>query len=676
VITQMNQSVSQTSHSYKLSQTHFGNKYVYSYFIALINPMIKIQLLFLRILKSVLLLLVLATSSSHVFSQEATIDDFTSIITQNIGDTTHVSALNSLFWLERKSNPERAIKYLDRAIKLAKKLNYKKGIAVSYRYYGNYYNSRGDYDQALVVLNKSKVIFTEIGYKKGIILCLNGLGNTSMNQGNSDGALAYYLKTAELNKEMNNLRGVAKAQHNIGNVHYRIGQYEKALEYFELSLKLKETIADSSGMVITLNAISVVYTTEENYSESLKVQLSTLEIAYRVSDLHEIANLLNNIGVQYFYLEKLDSTRYYYLKALNIYNELDEKQEIAGTYSNLGGLECLLENGRQASYYFDSSLIIAREIGDHFFIAKSYEGLAESNRLLGNHEVAYDWFVKFHFLTDSLTGERVKENINELQLKYESGKKDLQIVELENGEAEAIAVADKRKHFLILGGIVVIALVILFILYSGRRRAREKLRITELEQKALRAQMNPHFIFNSLNSIQRLYIEGKEDLANDYMADFSNLLRRILENSSMDRVSLKEELSSTSLYLDLEKMRTDNVFDYQIVVDPTIDQLNSFVPPLILQPFVENSIWHGIVPKGEQGLITIQIKKSGESDLECILADNGIGIAESMNQKSSTSRESKGMSITADRLGGDNYVVASELATGGTEIKLRIKKIR
>lgn len=638
--------------------------------------MIKIQLLFFRMLKSVLLIIILATYASHVFSQEVTIDDFTSIVNQNKGDTSHVNALNSLFWLKRKRNPEQAKKHLDRAIKLAKKLNHRRGLAVSYRYYGNYYNSRGDYEQATVVLNKAKIIFKEVGYKKGIILCLNGLGNVSMNQGNSDSALAYYLKTAQLNKETNNLSGVAKAQHNIGNIHYRIEQYEKALEYFELSLKLKESIADSNGMVITLNAISAVHATEENYSESLKIQLSTLDIAYRVSDLHEVGTLLNNIGVQYYYLEKLDSTRYYYLKALNIYTELDEKKEIAGTYSNLGSLECLLENGPQARIYFDSSLIIAREIGDHFFIAKSYEGLAESNRLLKNYEVAYDWYVKFHFLNDSLTGERVKQNINELQVKYESGKKDLQIGELEKAEAEAIAVADKRKHFLMLGGISALAVVILFILYSGRRRAREKLRVTELEQKALRSQMNPHFIFNSLNSIQRLYIEGKEDLANDYMADFSNLLRRILENSSMDRVSLKEELNSTSLYLDLEKMRTDNVFDYQIAVDPSIDQLNSFVPPLILQPFVENSIWHGIVPKGKQGLISIQITKSGKSDLECILADNGIGIAESMNQKSSTSRESKGMSITADRLGGENYVVASELATGGTEIKLRIKKTR
>jgi sensor histidine kinase YesM len=213
-------------------------------------------------------------------------------------------------------------------------------------------------------------------------------------------------------------------------------------------------------------------------------------------------------------------------------------------------------------------------------------------------------------------------------------------------------------------------------MYLRIRKSKEKQLTAELEQKALRAQMNPHFIFNSLNSIQRLYIEGEEDIANDYMADFSNLLRRILENSSMDKVSLKEELRSTILYLDLEKMRTDNLFNYEIEIDPNVDQLNTFVPPLILQPYLENAIWHGIMPKNEQGKITLRINKIEKIGLECIITDNGIGMKESLNQKGSTMRESKGMSITSDRLGGENHVFISELESGGTEVKLRIRKIK
>ena len=188
--------------------------------------------------------------------------------------------------------------------------------------------------------------------------------------------------------------------------------------------------------------------------------------------------------------------------------------------------------------------------------------------------------------------------------------------------------------------------------------------------------MNPHFIFNSLNSIQRLYIEGKEDIANDYMADFSSLLRRILENSGMDKVSLKEELRSTQLYLDLEKMRTDNLFSYEFKIDPSVDQLNSFVAPLILQPYVENAIWHGIVPKNEHGIIKIHVTNSGVNDLECTIVDDGVGISTSKKNKASNDTESKGMSITASRLGGDQNVNISELESGGTKIKLQIRKIR
>ena len=184
--------------------------------------------------------------------------------------------------------------------------------------------------------------------------------------------------------------------------------------------------------------------------------------------------------------------------------------------------------------------------------------------------------------------------------------------------------------------------------------------------------MNPHFLFNSLNSIQRMYIEGDEDTANDYMADFSRLLRNILENSGKDHIRLKEELDVIRLYMDLEMVRTDHSFEYVCEVSDDIDLQHIKIPPLIFQPYLENAIWHGIISKKEKGLIKLSIQKLEPGKLICKVIDDGEGFYSGKKLKSPTGNGSRGMQITAERLGGDHNVFIEELTTGGTCITLTI----
>ncbi len=609
------------------------------------------------------------------FGQATAVEELEQRISQGKGDTTEVNDRNQMFRLLFRSDIKTAKKHLDEAFRLAKKIEFKKGIALCYKRYSIYYTSIGNYDRSLKMLKKARPLFEEMDNLVGINSCINGEANIHISQGRYDQALELYMETEQISEKANLPREVAAAKHNISLVYYTLQKFDEALDYLNQSLEINKSMSDSSGMLVSYNGISAVLSAQNKHSEALAIQQDALQLAQRLKNFAESASLLNNMGAQYYYLNQPDSSRSCYLKSLSLYKKLNAKMRVAEAYSNLGNLESSLENGVLSRAYYDSCLAVAQEIKTLPTVSIAYQGLSKSNEILGNYEEALNWYTKYHDLNDSLVGERVKLNINELQEKYESGKKDLQIAELAKAETEALAVADKRKYFLMLIGILASAAITFLILYISRKKAKEKLRIGQLEQKALRSQMNPHFIFNSLNSIQRLYIEGKEDLANDYMADFSSLLRQILENSSMDKVNLKEELRSTMLYLDLEKMRTDGSFAYQFNIDSNIDQLNTMVPPLILQPYVENAIWHGILPGKKQGTITVDIKRV-DNDIECVITDDGIGINKSMNQKISTTRKSKGMSITADRLGGEGNVVVSELETGGTEVKLRIRKTK
>ncbi len=178
--------------------------------------------------------------------------------------------------------------------------------------------------------------------------------------------------------------------------------------------------------------------------------------------------------------------------------------------------------------------------------------------------------------------------------------------------------------------------------------AKEK---TQLEMKVLRTQMNPHFIFNSLNSINRFILQNNSAQASQYLTKFSRLVRLILQNSQESLITLENELETLELYLDLEALRFNYHFRWKVIVQPDLDISMVKVPPLIIQPFAENAIWHGLMHREEKGQLDIEIWQEGD-DLFFKITDDGVGRkqAEELSSKSATREKSMGLHITADRI--------------------------
>jgi ligand-binding sensor domain-containing protein len=224
---------------------------------------------------------------------------------------------------------------------------------------------------------------------------------------------------------------------------------------------------------------------------------------------------------------------------------------------------------------------------------------------------------------------------------------------------------------------VVSAIVTVFRIRLRIERKRQKtemqtqIEISKNELKALRAQINPHFIFNSLNSIQHFIVENDNDEASRYLNKFAKLFRMILNNSEKSTVSVQEEIDMLQIYLELESMRFNNKFDYEFVVDPKIDPDYEQIPPMLLQPYIENSILHGLTPKKERGKLTIKINTTG-SFLICSIEDNGIGRKLSgeikTSPKASEKYRSMGMKITQDRLSLLNSINNSELSMNVSDL--------
>ena len=215
-----------------------------------------------------------------------------------------------------------------------------------------------------------------------------------------------------------------------------------------------------------------------------------------------------------------------------------------------------------------------------------------------------------------------------------------------------------RWWFLLLEAIglsLLISTVIYYIIVRAnlkeQRRISFKMKLAEAEQQALRAQINPHFIFNSLNTIQRFIIKNEKETAYVYLEKFGSLIRKILKNSTEEVIPIQEELETLELYLELEKKRFEDEFDYAFNIDPQIEVNNVKIPTMLLQPLVENSIKHGIMPGNTKGKIVVDVKKE-EAVIICSVRDNGIGRAKAakLNKSKFKDRKSLGLTITKNRI--------------------------
>jgi len=207
---------------------------------------------------------------------------------------------------------------------------------------------------------------------------------------------------------------------------------------------------------------------------------------------------------------------------------------------------------------------------------------------------------------------------------------------------------------ILLGGIMITGTYRYLI---RRTRKEEQLKAefekktSEIEMQVLRAQMNPHFLFNSLNSIKYYALRKDKDATAEYLTKFSQLVRTILNNSKSHTITLKDELEALRLYIEIEHLRLEGRFDYTIDIDKSLRVEQAQIPPMILQPFVENSIWHGLMHKEKDGRLWVQVKDLG-TQIQCMIEDNGIGRAKAreIQRAGSGHKLSRGMQITEDRI--------------------------
>ncbi|MFT5779717.1 MAG: tetratricopeptide (TPR) repeat protein [Crocinitomicaceae bacterium] len=605
-------------------------------------------------------------------AQNSTVDDLKKKLKTAKEDTNKVILLNDLCWELPPIDSASCIRYGEEAMALAKKLHYFTGSIDAKRFIGRAYNFFGDGKKSINYLSQAMEEATAHNDKPSLATTYNELGTTYERMSNYDMALHYYYKALRIFEELNNSEGIASVKLNIAFVYLYQDEYQEALE---ISKEVRQASRGGENEIIlgvTYFISGLAYTNLEQPKMALNVYEHALKIYTDNGEMARTSEVLNSIGALHQELENFPKALEYYEKSLAIDDSLGNMANVAVSYANLAGIYAEMDDFEKSIEYYDKSIDIASNHGSLEMLMTTMMYFADIYYLDGKYKKAYDYRVRAWQIKDSIYTKDKSDQIIDIRERYDTEKKQKKINDLKK-EKDALRTKSTLKTTILVSSVALLSLIILVILiYLKSRKSKENHRRIKLEQKALRAQMNPHFIFNSLNSIQRMFIEGNQDSANDYMSDFGSLLRIILENSGKSTIKLQDEIDTLKLYLDLEIMRTDGMIDYYIDIEEDLDLEGINVPPLIIQPFVENAIWHGILPTEEKGTITIQIRVHSPEMLVCTVVDDGIGIEVSKSQKKAEMHNSKGMTLTNERLGKVNSLIVEQLPLGGTKVTLLI----
>jgi tetratricopeptide (TPR) repeat protein len=477
---------------------------------------------------------------------------------------------------------------------------------------------------------------------------------------------------------------IAANYSNMALIHYYNANYNKSLSLYEKSLQIETLTNDSIGMAQSYQNIALIFGNRNKFDIQRSYFQKALDIYLLQDDKKSVADILLNLGVAATRLEDYDSTIRYYNDALKTYQQLNDSNRIASVQYNMGCLYLRTKDYSKANDYFTEATSIFEELGDKTGMIHAYTGLGDILAAQGNKNAAiemymqcetlnkevgllepkmnnlYSLFKTYKEIGDSENALRVLENYLTIKDSIYNTEQNNKILELENkykfqkSQNEVSKLSARNRLYVIFISIILFLLIIALIygIYFYRtKRLNEKQRLLQLEQKVLRTQMNPHFIFNSLSAIQCYILDNKTFDAVDFLADFAGLIRLVLQNSQYEYITLNEEREILEHYISLQNRRFGDTIQYQIKIDEALNNSTIMIPPMLAQPFIENSFEHGELYKKENSEITVRFERKAKKLYYCI-EDNGIGYDITKAKQSNTSKKHKSLAlqITKERL--------------------------
>jgi hypothetical protein len=598
-----------------------------------------------RIASTFLLFLLVYTCSHHLYGQskkngyasDPFADSLLFALQNAIGDSAKLDLYRDLGYYFEGNPPysyEKAARYADTVLMIAKKIKNKKQEAHGWNILGQINFDKGN---LLESLNSACMAWQD-----------EHLAEAHMAMGNYAEALKYAqlsLKIAELIKMVHTV-----AYNTIGDIYQLTGEFDQAVTTYNMKIEYLDSLKNRfgtdelCGYIACYIGIGNIFTKKGEYSQALKNLNFALGLEDQCSYPGQSISLYTALGNTY--------------------------QKIA-----LSSQEFLAKKYFESSvYYFTKALKLCDSVKLKTPTPQLYAGLSLTYYRVGDYQKAYYYSSLLSNYRDSALNGAAYKKVSELTTAYEKEKSDA----LEKlSQEKRIAEQKSRRSLLTAVAIAVVIVSIFSTLWLRQRSQKRKAianaenvhKMAELELQSLRSQLNPHFMFNSLNSLQRLILMEDSDKSQSYLARFSKMLRMLLENADKTFIPLQKEIDFLQLYLGLEKLRIPDL-EYSISTDPILNTEETLIPNMILQPYVENAIWHGLSHKEKDRQLQIRISRENGS-LNCEIEDNGVGRkkAEELKSLFRKQHQSKGMELLTKRFKLLNEKFGSEIHSSITDLK-------
>lgn len=579
-----------------------------------------------------------------------------------------------------------AINYGKLAIPLYKELEQNKNLAYIYKILGFAYVDKENYNNGILYLDSSLNLYSNYEKLLPIIQVYTNKGIAYSYIENNDKAINAFRKAVDLSRELGDSSQIATNLLNIGIIYNSSGKYPLAIEHLIQAAEIFEKTNDTITVINTYIEIGDVYQAWDKNDIAFSYYNKAEALKQNIQDKKVLASLYDAMGYTSEKQDSIEKSKSFYYDVLNLSNEIEYKAGVSQAYYRLGNLSLRENDYDEAIYYFNLSLNIEKDIGSvqnivymKNLLASVYNDiglynkslqllrkarklciennfrktLSENNLMLyhafkntGHADSALYYYEKHIELKDSIYGESQEIMMEELREKYESEKKENTILNLSiEKQLQEKQIARQNQLFIALVIVFFLIIIIGFLFYIQQKRKEENRKL-KIKQQLFRSQMNPHFIFNALNSIKNFFLNNEKNKAADYLVDFSQLMRQVLEGSIEDLKTLDSELLLVKNYLNLQQLRFNNAFHFEVIIDNKVDAESVLFPTMLLQPFIENSIEHGVSKGGNS--ITINASRENGLLVVCI-TDNGPGIFTSEKHKK-TGHKSRALQITNDRI--------------------------
>lgn len=577
------------------------------------------------------------------------VDSLLTVLSKTKNTSEKIILLDQIIDIYTSHKPNLTEKYIDELYAISKDSKNEAGMATAYFWYANIY-SKKDLEKSDLYLKKSKELFLKQKNTLGLIKITRQEGSNGIYKGNYETAMKLLQEAVKKSVEMKDRKQEAVALSQIGLLFFYTQRYEDGLSYTRQALEILHKIGAKRYESRVLLNMGVFYLNLNQYDESALYIEKFFEIQKELKDLSISASGYANLAEVYQYNKQFQKAESNFKNAFRTFEELQDTSGMSNVlrlqlvfYKNIGDHEKSLNYSLK-----NIELIRDKNIPD-ILKGDIYYYTHEAYKELGKYQEALEAFEKATGYRQKAVNVESNAALSDLKEKYETEKKEQENKELRQiNEINQLKI--KNNRYLLIGvGLLSILIIVAFVLiiHNNKIKAREK--NLQIQQKLLVSQMNPHFIFNSLNSIQNFIYKQDAQNAAIYLNRFSELMRMILTFSRKDRIALAEEKQLLERYLDIQKLRFGEKLEWDISIEEEIDEENVLIQPMLAQPFIENSLEHGLFKTDETGKISIHFKKENNY-LIFEIEDNGIGL--NKTEQKSGKHESLATIITSERIAG------------------------